>query len=72
MYLPEFFDSGIEKLFSQALRFHPCALTSIDYLLLLLKITGYQECYLVFNQLDTLLKAALSLTLTSLGFFNIK
>ena len=59
MYLPVFFDLGIEKLFSQALRFHPCALTSIDYSLLLLKITGYQKCYLVFNQLDTLLKTAL-------------
>ena len=38
------FDLGIKKkLFNQTLRFHPCAATSIDYLLRLLQITGYQE-----------------------------
>ena len=31
------------------MRFHPCTTTFIDYFLLLLKVTGYQECYLFFK-----------------------
>ena len=36
---------------TKGLRFHPCTATSIDNFLQLLKITGYQECYL-FSQLS--------------------
>ena len=38
----------IEKIFSQALRFHSCAATFLDYSLQLLWITGYQQgCLLI-------------------------
>ena len=41
--------SASENYSIKGLRFHPCTATSMDYFLRLLKITGYQECYLLFK-----------------------
>ena len=43
---------------TEGLRFHPCTSTSTDYLLRVLNITGYEECFSFFN----LIKHAFLLT----------
>ena len=44
----ELFNFGFKILFKKDLSFHSCTVTSIGYFLPLLKIAGYQECYLFF------------------------
>ena len=36
---------------TKGLRLHPCTAISTEYLLRLLKISGYQECYLFFKSI---------------------